>query len=243
MNASRSPSSSPLALARTTGALYLLTVLTGLFAQGFVSGRLVVSGDAAATAANILTHRGLFELGFAVYLVEMACNVAITSLFYELLLPVNRRVALLSALLGLVGCAIETFSRVFYIAPLFLLDGGHASSAFGPAQLQSLALLSLQVNEQGAGMALAFFGFHGLLKGYLIFRSTFLPRIFGVVSAVAGLGLLTFLSPTLGVRLFPAVAAVGLAGALAMILWLLVVGVNAPRWEAQARVGTEGLAV
>src|SRR5256884_6279453 len=150
---------SPRFKARITGALYLLTILTGIFAQGFVSERLVVDGDAAATATNILTHRFLFELGFTAYLIEMACQIAITALFYELLKPAGRSVSLVAAFLGLAGCVIKTLSRLFYIAPLFILGGAHYLSAFNSEQLQALALLFLKVNDHGAGIALVFFGF------------------------------------------------------------------------------------
>lgn len=225
---------SPRRLARITGAFYLLTMLTGIFAQGYVSGRLIVSGDAAATAANIIAHKTLYEWGFTVYLIEMACNVAITALFYELLKPVNRHVSLLAAFLGLAGCAIKTFSRAFYVAPLFVLGGSHYLNVFSPEELQALALLLLKINDQGAAIALAFFGFYALLNGYLIFNSTFLPRVLGAWSEIAGLGWLTFLSPTLGYRVFPYVAAFGFLGALALILWLLVFGVNEQRWKQQA---------
>jgi len=225
---------SPRLKARITGAFYLLTILTGIFAQGFVSGSLVADGDAAATATNILTHRGLFQLGFAVYLIEMACQIAMTALFYDLLKPAGRSVSLVAALLGLTGCIIKTLSRLFFIAPLFILGGAHYLSVFSTEQLQALALLFLRVNDHGAGIALAFFGFYALLNGYLIIRSTFLPRILGVWSAVAGLGWLTFLYPPLGYRLFPYVAVFGLLGSVLLILWLLVFGVNEQRWKEQA---------
>ena len=114
---SRSGETSPRLKARITGAFYLLTILTGIFAQGFVSERLVVDGDSAATAANILAHRFLFELGFTVYLIEMACQIAITALFYDLLEPERVSVSLLAAFLGLAGCVIKIFTRLFYIAP------------------------------------------------------------------------------------------------------------------------------
>src|SRR3977135_3564990 len=197
---------SPRLRARIAGVFYLLTMLTGAFAQGFVSGRLVVDGDAAATAANILAHRGLLQLGFAVYLIEMACQVAITALFYDLLKPAGRSVSLVAAFLGLTGCIIKTFSRVFFIAPLFILGGAHSLSVFSGEQLQALALLFLKVNDRGAGVALVFFGFYAILTGYLIIRSTFLPRILGVLSVFGGLGWLTFLYPPLGGRLFPYIA-------------------------------------
>src|SRR5216683_2100942 len=227
---------SPRLRARIAGVLYLIGMLTGIFAQGFVSGRLVVDGDAAATATNILTHRGLFQLGFAVYLIEMACQIAMTALFYDLLKPAGRSVSLVAAFLGFAGCVIKTLSRLFFIAPLFILGGAHYLSVFSREQLQALALLFLKVNDRGAGIALAFFGFYALLNGYLILRSTFLPRILGVWSAIAGLGWLTFLSPTLGYRLFNYVAPFGLLGAVSLIVWLLVFGVNEQRWREQASV-------
>src|SRR5258705_8709154 len=104
---------SPRTKARITGVFYLLTAVTGIFAQAFVSGKLVVEGDASATATNILAHRDLFELSFAVYLIEMACNIAMTALFYDLLKPVSRSLSLLAAFFGLTGCIIKTFSRLF----------------------------------------------------------------------------------------------------------------------------------
>jgi uncharacterized protein DUF4386 len=227
---------SPRAKARMAGAFYLITVVTGVFAQGFVSGRLVAFGDAATTATNILTHEALFRLGFTVYLIEMASQITMTALFYELLKPVSKSVSLLSAVFGYIGCGIKTLSRLFYFVPLLVLGGGsaHYLSVFNTEQLQALSLLFLKVNDQGAAIALAFFGFSTLLKGYLIIRSTFLPRALGVLSAVAGLCWLAFLSPPLGYRLFPYIAAVGLLGSLATIVWLLVFGVNEQRWREQA---------
>jgi hypothetical protein len=225
---------SPRLKARITGALFLLAMLTGIFAQGFVSGSLVVDGDASATAANILAHRGLFQLGFAVYLIEMACQIAMTALFYDLLKPAGRSVSLVAAFLGFAGCVIKTLSRLFFIAPMFVLGGAHYLKVFSAEQLQALSYLFLKVNDHGAAIALVFFGFYAILTGYLIVRSTFLPRILGVLSIIGGLGWLSFLYQPLGYRLFPYLAVLGVLGAASLMLWLLAFGVNEQRWKEQA---------
>src|SRR5579864_1412258 len=232
---------SPRLKARITGVFYLLTILTGIFAQGLVSGRLVVEGDAAATATNILGHKTLFQWGFTAYLIEMACQIAFTALFYDLLKPAGRTVSLLAAFLGLAGCVIKTFSRLFFIAPLFILGGAHYLSVFSLEQLQALALLFLKVNDRGAGIALVFFGFYAILTGYLIIKSTFLPRILGVLSVVGGLGWLTFLYPPLGGPLFPFIAIFAILGAASLIFWLLMKGVNEQRWKEQARAAAASI--
>ena len=237
----RTKESSLRLMARITAALYLTTILTGMFSAGYVSGKLVVSGDAAATAANMLAHRGLFQLAFAIYLIEMACQIAMTALFYHLLRPAGRSVSLVAAFLGLTGGIIKTFSRLFFIAPLFILGGAHYLSVFSAEQLQALALLFLKVNDRGAGIALVFFGFYAILTGYLIIKSTFLPRILGVLSVLGGFGWLTFLYPPLGGRLFPFIAIFAIFGAAALIFWLLVKGVNEQRWQEKTNVAAASI--
>lgn len=238
----------PRTLARLTGLFFLLTILGGIVAQAFISQRLINFTDAAATANNILSNKSLFTLGFTIYLIEMACQVTTATLLYQLLKPVNRTVALLAVLLELTGIGIKTVARVFYIAPLFVLgaspSGGSTAvssvlSGFTTEQLQSIALVLLKVNDSGAAVALAFFGFSTPLFGYLIFRSKFLPRWLGALVMVAGLGWLTFLYPPLGYRVFMIIAPIGLLSALVKILWLLIRGVDEDKWKEQARAASQ----
>lgn len=225
---------SPQTRARLVGGLLLITMVAGGFAQGFVAGRLIVSGDAAATAHNIVTHERLFRLGFAVYLVEMACQIAMTVLFYELLKPASRTASALAAVFGLVGCTIKTLARLFFFAPLLVLGGAGYLSVFDPKQLQALAFFSLRVNYTVETIAMVFFGLNALVTGYLVFRSTFLPRALGVVSVVGGLGWLIYLYEPLALRLESWIVGTGVIGALATVFWLLVKGVDEQRWNEQA---------
>jgi len=225
---------SPGRKARIAGVFYLLTFLTGA-PLIFVSGRLVVPGDAAATATNILAHEPLFRLGFASNLVATACYIAVTALFYDLFKPVNRSVSLLAAFFSLVGCAVGAASSAFYLAPLVVLGGVQYLSVFQVEELQGLAFVFLKLHAQMYNIGLIFFGFYCLLIGYLIFRSAFLPRFLAVLMAFAGLGWLTFLSPPLANYLSPYVLAPGIVGEGALTLWLLVKSVNVQRWNEQAR--------
>jgi hypothetical protein len=211
--------------ARIAGVFYLLTFLTGGLAV-FARRGLVVNGDAAATATNILAHESLFRLGFAADSLVVVCYIAVTALFYELFKPVNRSVSLLAAFFSLVGCAILGFAGLFELGPLVVLGGAQYSSVFKLEQLQALAYLFLKLYGQAYGISLVFFGFYCLLIGYLIFKSTFLPRILGVLMAFAGLGWLTFLSPELARSLSPYILAPGIIGEGSLTVWLLVMGVS-----------------
>ena len=226
---------SPRLKARIAGIFYLICGMAYSFADGTVRGKLVVAGDAAATAHNILTHEPLYRLGFAAELISAVCYITVTLLLSDMFRPVNRSVSLLAAFFSLTGCTIQALSTLFHLAPLVILGGEQYLSAFKVEQLQALALMFLNLRAQTSSVYMVFFGWYCLLIGYLIFRSTFLPRILGVFMAIAGLSYQIFLSPPLANYLFPyVVKPAGALGELSLILWLLVMGVNNQRWREQA---------
>jgi hypothetical protein len=223
---------SPLSKARMGGACWLMCFLTSIFPL-VVSGKLVVPGDAATTASNLLANEGLFLSGTALLLVSTAFYVGATLFVYEVLRPVNRSLSLLAAFFSLVGCAVGAVSCLFDFAPFVLLKGASYLSVFTLAQLQALALMFLKLRGEANNIGLVFFGLHCLGVGYLIFRSTFMPRIIGVLMMFAGVGWLTFLSPPLANSLAPFNMMPGGIGELSLTLWLLVKGVNVQRWNEQ----------
>ena len=225
---------SPRFKARMAGVFQLLEALTATFGEVIVLGKLVVAGNAAATAANILGHERLFWLGFASSLIGVAFHIAWALLIYVLLKPVNRSLSLLAAFFVLVCCAMQALTSLLYLAPLLILQGGSSLTGFTAEQLQSSALMFLKLNTYAFEIDLVFFGFWCILTGYLIFRSTFLPRILGVLVAISGLGWVTYLYPPLAHHLGTFTVAASALGEIPMELWLIVMGVNVQRWKEQA---------
>ena len=225
---------SPKAKARLAGVFEALEGFTSSYGQMTVLGQLMVAGNAAATAANILQHQTLFRLGFASSVLGVVFHLAWAFLFYQLFKPVNRNVSVFALLVILVCCALQVITALLYLAPFLVLHAGNSLSAFTQEQLHALAYMFLKLNGLAMDTNLVFFGLWCVLTGYLIFKSTFMPRILGVLLAIDGLGWMIFMWPPLGHYLF---LPIGIACGLAEIplqLWLLIFGVNNERWKAQA---------
>jgi Domain of unknown function (DUF4386) len=232
----RTAEASPRSLARMAGLVALITTTAGFTA--LVVGNLLVYNDAAATAHNILANELLYRLAVVGDVIAVL-YIVYTLLLYYLLRPVNRSLALLAALFSLVGIAVGMLLPLFDVAALVVLKDAQSLRAFNVEQVQAIALLFLKLRVQADNVSLVLFGTYNILTGYLIVRSTFLPRILGVLLAIAGVGYLintfaTLLAPDFAAHLTPWILIPG-GSELLLAAWLLVVGVNERRWQEQAR--------
>lgn len=229
---------SPVRQARIAGACWLLCILAGV--AGFIAASpLMVANDAAATAANILANESLYRLGFAFDLISGASYLVTTVFLYWVLKPVGRSLALLAAFFGLAGVAIGGVAWVSRIALLLLLHGDQSLSAFTTGQLQAMAMTALKLQLQVFSIGMVFFGVQCISIGYLVARSTFLPRVLGILLDIGGTGYViasfaSFLIPSFGPHLVPFIFPVALIGEGLLTLWLLVKGLNLQRWKEQA---------
>lgn len=192
----------PVRLARIAGAFYLVNIVAGAFAIGYVS----------SAAPTFQSNEGLYRAGIAAHLIVTLTNPVLMVIFYELFKVVNRRLALLGAFFGLVATAIEGVS-------VFVLVQHPVVAAYD--------------------VYTAFFGFSLVVFGYLVYRSTFLPRAIGVLLVIDGAGYLAYsfadiLAPGFASHLVPWIQLPILAGEGSLTVWLLVAGVNAARWHERA---------
>jgi uncharacterized protein DUF4386 len=219
--------------ARVAGVLFLISLVAGGIGEAYVPSKLVVSGDAAATVANIANHELLYRIGFATFLMESFCDVALALIFYVLLRPVNRQLSLLAAFFGLMATATFAFAEAFYFAPTIM--NAEYLKSFSTDQLNALVLLSLKFYSYAGMIFTGYYGIEWLVRAYLIWKSTFLPKFLGVLMGIGGLAFvlrnfLMILAPQYASDLFLMLM---FPGALAMTVWLFVKGVDVAKWNAK----------
>ena len=227
---------SPQVAARLAGLLYLIVIVAGAIAEIFVRQRLVVANDAQATAGNILAHEQLFRWGFVADLVAGLCVIPLIMLLFELLKVVSRRLALVALFFSLVGTAVQSTALLGHFAPLILLKRGVALGV-GQELLQAQTYMALQLQGIGYAVALVFFGGTMVTRGYLVIRSSFLPRAIGMLLMAAGVCYITnsfvdFVAPAIAGYAMALLIVPGIAES-SLCLWLLVKGVNVARWQEQ----------
>ena len=230
---------SPRALSRIGGALYVIIIALGTFEEVGIRGRIVVSGNAAATAANLRSMESLWRFGIAAEFVVLVCSIALALIFYMLLRPVSTELAGLAVFFNLVSLTVEAVAATYLGQALFPLGAARYLSAFPPEQRYAMASLAIRTHSYGFGVALIFFGCACLVLGYLIRRSGYLPNVVGVLMQVAGACYLvesfaTLLAPPVAGRLLPWILVPSFLGESSLALWLLVKGVNVERWAARA---------
>lgn len=229
---------SPQFFARIAGLLYLVIIVTGLFAEVFVRSKLIVYGDAAATANNIIHSDLLWRIGISADLIMQICDLPVMIILYYLLKPVNKKLALLNLSFNLIQTAVLAANKLNLLAALFFLGDSDYLKSFNPDQLHALSYLSIKLHNYGLGVGLIFFGFVCLIEGYLIYKSHYFPKVLGVLMAIAGLCYLTnsflsILAPQLSnfALLFPCIIA-----ELGLTLWLIFKGVNLSKWREKLAI-------
>ena len=228
-------------LARIGGALYLIIITAGIYGEMFVRAKLVVSADAAAMANNIIASPLLWRSGIAADLLMHICDLPLMLIFYLLLKPVNKNLALLALLFNLVQTAVLAANKLNLVVALFPLGDAGYLKAFDPQQLYTLTYLSIRAHGYGFGIGLIFFGFTCLIAGYLIFKSGYLPKAIGILMQLAGTCYLVnsfalILSPSLADKLFPVILIPPFIAELSFCLWLLFKGVKLSAWEKRIAV-------
>jgi len=216
--------------ARMAGLLYLIFIVTSIFANAFGRSKIIVYGDAAVTAKNIMAADGVFRIGFMSDLLSAVFFLLAAWALYVLLQPVNKHLALLFVLLNLAGVAIQCINMLNLFASLLLLSGAEYLNVFPVGQLPALAMLFLNLYKNGFMIAQLFYGAWLFPLGYLVFKSGYLPKLLGIVLMIECFAWLMypfqfFFFPAYEVISYLSFA-VGFIGEFSLTLWLLIKGVE-----------------
>lgn len=220
--------------AKITAVLILVMAVIAPFSMLYIPSALVVPGDAATTAHNIMASEGLFRLGLVGDSVVFLIELGIAVLLYGLLKPVSKTLSLVAAFSRLSMAVIQGINLLNQFIVLLLLSGATYLAVFAPDQLQALVLLFLNAHATVVLIWGLFFGLHLLVSGYLIYKSGYISKIPGVLLIIAGF---CYLIQSFGNILLPQNAALFTSiGSLSFLevalpLWLLIKGVNVAEWE------------
>lgn len=218
--------------ARAVGIFLILTMIGGWFGEMYVPS-VIMTGDAATTAVQLRQNDGLLRLGFAAYLVEAFSDVVLAWLFYVLLKPVHRDLALLSAFFGLVSMSLFAVTQMFYFSAPMFVGGSRYLAAFSPEQRAALASVFLSLYAGLSGLFMLFYGTAWIIRGWLTFKSGYLPRLLGAIMVAAGLGfvvknLTKVLAPDYSSDVLMAPMFINV---VAVAAWMLLRGVDRDRWN------------
>ena len=217
-------------IARGAGILYILMDVFMIFSGMVVDPKIYVPGDAVATVSNILASEWLFRLGFVSFLVGLILQLFLVHVLYELFKSVDKGQARLMVILVVAGVSVAFLNNLNQYAPIVLLSGAEHLSAFNPAQLQTLAMVFLDMYNNGIMVAEIFWGLWLIPLGILVYKSRFVPKVLGVLLIVGCFGhllsfLSTFLFPDYSAILIP-ISEMVMFGELPVFLWLLIKGVK-----------------
>ena len=225
-------------LARIAGFCYLVVIATGLFSEVFVRQTLTVSNDALTTAHNIQTNEMLFRWGFVADLINFVVGIPTILIIYHFFKKSNKILLQIALSLVIIQTAIIAVNLLNQISPLLLLSNDTYLNTFQYSQLATLSLLSLNIQSQGYAIGLVFFGFYCILIGFMIYKTNAIPRIIGVLYAIAGLCYLInsftmFLSKGFSNPIFIYLAIPIFIGELSVCLWLLIKGIDTSKLESK----------
>ena len=220
--------------ARVAGFLYLLLLPLGIFGL-LLPSSLILPGDAARTADNIMASESLFRLGIMSALATQLLNIFVVLALYKLLNRVDKNQATLMVLFSLLGVPIAMLSELNKFAVLLVLNGTHYLTVFTADQVQALVSLFLDLHKYGINIAGIFWGLWLFPMGYLVFKSGFVPRILGVLLMIGCFG---YLIDSVTFLLFPnlniTISQFTFIGEILLPLWLLIKGIDAEGWEKHA---------
>ena len=216
-------------IAKVAGIGYLIIFITGIYANFFVMENLIVPGNAVETTNNILSNSFLFRFGIVCFIIMVIFDVVLTWALYLIFQPIDKNLSLLSALLRLVNCTIFGVALIQLLNVLHLVSGVDYLQVIETSQLQVQILILLKSFNDAWLIGLIFFGVHLFFLGYLILKSTFVPKFIGVLLIFASLGYLVdsfahFLLPNYSdyKTIFELVVIIpGVVGEFSLTIWLL----------------------